>query len=91
MLPAQQRLHAGDLAGVHFHQRLVMQHKLVPSQRLSQSGFEFQAPRRAHIEFRGIELEIVPAHLFGVVHGDVGVLQQIFGAVVIEGIECDAD
>ena len=76
MVPAQQRLDAGDLAGRHIDLRLIVQRELVALQRAAQRGLQRQALDRLRLDLLGEEAEAVLAVFLGEVHRHVGVLGQ---------------
>ncbi|MCY1276714.1 hypothetical protein D9M70_253820 [compost metagenome] len=92
VLPAQQRLGAGQAAAVAGELRLVVQGELVLLDGAAQVAFQLQALQRAGVHFRLVELVVVLAHFLGVVHRRVGVLHQLvqLGAVLRRQRHADA-
>src|SRR5258708_3936298 len=72
MLPAQQRLDAGDGAGGDLDLGLVVDAKLAAPECVPQSGLQGKLLQRVGVNFRGIEAIVVAADFLGAVHGDVG-------------------
>src|SRR5216684_1308861 len=86
MLPAHQRLRAGDLAGRQRHHRLVVETELAALQRAAQVGLELEQLHRAVVH-GGVELYAASAALrLGAIEGGVCVAQEILGP----GVECVA-
>ena len=73
------------LAAAQVDLRLVVQHELaVASSARRRRALERQAlGRRRCVQRRGVELVVVAAGCLGVVHGDVGVLEQRLGVVAV--------
>ena len=71
MLPAQQGLHAADIARGQAHLGLVVQSELVALQCTAQGVFQLQRAHRLGLHFRGEEAEGVAAIQLGAVHGHV--------------------
>ncbi len=93
MAPAQQGLHAGDAAAPDVPLGLVLEFEFAEFQRVPQAGLEVETLERMRVQLLGIELEIVLAHLLGLVHRDVGVLRErpLVQAVLRIGADPDAD
>jgi len=83
VVPAQQRLDAGQALAVAAELRLVEQDELLLLQGMAQVAFQFQALQGAGVHVRLIELEVVFAALLGVVHGSVGVFHQLAEFVAV--------
>ena len=43
------------------------------------------------VGFAGKEAETVAAALLGLVHGNVGILEQVFGIAGVQGVDGDTD
>ena len=81
MIPARQRLEAGDGTIFQPDDRLVQQHDLVPLKRAPQIGFQRQPVglSRAH---GGLEdFDAVAADALGMIHRELGILQHFLGAM----------
>ena len=79
VLPADQRLGANDRTGAHVHLGLVVQHKLVPLQRALNVLQVFVVDAQV-VVLQGIKhvVAVAPRQL-GLVHGLVGLAQQLIG------------
>src|SRR5690606_13549598 len=91
MPPAQQRFGADDAAGMQVDLRLVAQHQLATVQRPPQAVLQVQPLGGLAVHVVDIELEGIPPVLLGMVHGDIGVLDQRFGVGTVIGPDADAD
>ena len=91
MVPAQQRLDAGDLPARHIDLGLIVQRKLVALQRAAQRGFQRQALDRLRLDLLGEEAEAVLAVFLGEIHRHVGVLGQRLHVGAVGRIHRDAD
>ncbi len=60
-------------------------------ERPAQPGFHIESAGHARLGFRRVELVVVAALLFRLVHGHVGALQQIFGRLSVARKNCDPD
>ena len=91
MIPAQQRLNAGDLAAGHVDLWLIVQRELVALQRAAQRTLQHQALDRLRLDLLGEETEAVLAVFLGEIHRHVGILGQRLhvGAVVWIGRDAD--
>ena len=79
VLPADQRLEAGDLAGAQADHRLVVEGQLVAVERVAQLAFDLEpAQRPARISASNSTQRARPLFL-GPVHGRVGVADQQLG------------
>ena len=98
VLPAHERLGAGDVVPLERHLRLVVQDELVALDRAPQLAEEAQPGRRVRVALGRVGLDAALAAL-GVVHRDVGALHQRrhVGAVLGRerhahaGVELDGD
>ena len=91
MVPAQQRLDAGDLSAHHIDLRLVVQRKLVALQRAAKCGFQGQALDRLRLDLLGEETKAVLAVVLGEIHRHVGILGQCLHVAAVGRIHRDAD
>ena len=79
VLPADQRLEAGDLAGAQADHRLVVERELVAVERVAQLAFDLEPAHRAGPHL-GVEEDAAGAAAFlGPVHRRVGVADQQLG------------
>ncbi|MNM59370.1 hypothetical protein D3C81_706210 [compost metagenome] len=83
VLPAQQRLIAGNAAGLLVDHRLVVQLQLAQVQRGAQVGFHQAALARGDVQFDVEALVAVAAVALGLVQRHVGVAQQLLGLVAV--------
>ena len=90
VLPAHERLDAGDAAGREIDLRLVVQDQLVALERAAQLGDQGQPLARVAVAGRVVGLE-AGARLLGLVHRDVGALQQRLGLGAVLRRERGAD
>ena len=79
VLPAQQRLEAGDGAVLEPHDRLVGERELLALDRAAKVGFELQPVGADRAEGRPERLDAVAAEALGLVHGELGVLDHVLG------------
>ncbi len=88
--PAHQRLEAHDPVGLEVHDRLVVRDQVVRRDRRPQLGFQLDARQHQGVHLAAVDLEAVLPPLLRLVHGDVGVAQQLLAgdALLVEG---DAD
>ena len=91
MVPAQQRLDAGDLAARHVDLGLVVQRELVALQRAAQGALQRQALDRLRLDLLGEEAEAVLAVFLGEIHRHVGILGQRLHVGAVGRIHRDAD
>lgn len=91
MTPADQRLHADHGAAGQVQLRLVVQLELAAGEPVAQVSLKGQALDGACAQPLAVELVVVPALLFGMVHRDVGVLQQNLRIVAVVRKDRDAD
>ena len=80
MIPARQRLEAGDRAILQAHDRLVEDGDLLALERAAQLGFQRQPVGLARPHRRLEQLDAVAADALGVIHRKLGVLEHLFGA-----------
>ncbi len=80
MVPAHQRLDGDRLAGREVHDRLVLDEQLALLQRALELVLEVVAADDRVAHLRGEDGEAALAALLGLVHGDVGVAQQLVDA-----------
>src|SRR6185295_11265087 len=90
MLPAHERLGADDLRA-SAHHRLPVEQKLVPRERGAQIVLHAQALLGTGAQGRMEEAEAGAAAVLGVVHGGVGVLEELRKIAAVARIERDAD
>ena len=81
MIPARQRLEAGDGAILEPHDRLIEDGDLLALERAAQLGFERQPVGLARPHRRLEHLDAVAADALGVIHRELGVLEHLLGAV----------
>ena len=91
MVPARQRLEAGDRAVLQPHDRLVEDGDLVALERAAQLRFEREAVGLARAHRRLEHLDAVAADALGVIHRELGVLEHLLGAVRLAVAEREAD
>ena len=91
MVPARQRLEARDRAVFQPHDRLVQDGDLLALERAAQFGFERQAVGLARAHRRLEHLDAVAADALGVIHRELGVLEDLLGAVRLAVGEREAD
>ena len=89
--PAQQGLGADDAAVAQVDFRLVADIELVALQRAAQLALQHQPLDRRGVHLRGVEGEGVAAVLLGVVHGRVGVADDVDDVFRVARAEGDAD
>ena len=91
MVPAQQRFDAEDLFGAQVHNRLVVQHELLPVDRVTKRGGQRQPLFGAAIAIGGVD-RVPRAVALRHVHRDVGLLEQLVdrGGVRREARDPDA-
>ena len=77
MLPAQQRFECHDLLRLDLDDRLVVHVELAALQRGAQERLDGDALLQAPVHDGAEELEVVAAAVLGLVHGGVGVAQQL--------------
>ena len=81
MVPARQRLEAGDGAVLQPHDRLIEDSDLVALERPAQLGFQRQPVGLARAHRRLEHFDAVAADALGVIHRKLGVLEHLVGAV----------
>ena len=91
MVPAEQRLDACHRAGHDVHLRLVLEDQLVALDGAAQVVGECEALGDPDLQFVGVELVVVAAVRFRLVHRGVGLLQQRLGVGIPEWVEGCAD
>ena len=92
MIPAQQRLEAGDGAILQPHDRLEIDLDLAARERAAQIGLERQPVGALRAHARPEHLDAIAAAVLGVAHGDLGVLEHVVALGVQLRIEQgDAD
>ncbi len=91
MAPAQQGFRARQAFAVAAELRLVEEGELLLLQGVAQVAFQLQTLQRGRVHVGLIELEVVLAALFGVIHRRVGVLHQLTQFLAVLRAECDAD
>ena len=90
MLPAQQCLKPRNLPGFEFQDGLVVHAKLPLLERLAQLGFQLQPVHGAGVHCLIKHFAARSSHRFGAAHGDVGIHQEILGALVRGLAQSDA-
>ena len=91
MLPAYQRLGAGDGVGLHVNPWLKMGDELRFLERDGQFGFEADARFDLVTQVLREKSEVVATGVFGVVHREIGMAQQVVDVAPVLGEEADAD
>ena len=91
VVPADERLDAGDAAGLQRHDRLVEQAQLAVLDAAGEVGLELEPLEHAGVHALLEHLVAVLAALLGQVHGHVGVAQQHLGVDAPVGVDGDAD
>ena len=81
MVPARQRLEAGDRAVFEPHDRLIQDGDLVALQRAAQIGFDRQPVGLARTHRDLEDVDAVAAAALGVIHRQLGVLEHFLGAL----------
>ena len=81
MVPAHQRLEAGDRAVLQPHDRLVEDRDLVALERAAQIGFHREPVVLARAHRRLEHLDAVAADALAVIHRKLGILQHVFLAL----------
>ena len=76
MQPAHQRLSRVQTAGRQTQLGLVEHLQLILVERLAQLIFQLQTLQRAGLQVLGIELKIIAAQMFGMLHGHVRLTDQ---------------
>jgi hypothetical protein len=79
MVPAEQRLEAGDAAVLQPHDRLVGEREFLALDGAAQVRFELQAVGADGAEGRAERLDAVAAETLGLVHRQFGVLDHVLG------------
>src|SRR5258708_40299711 len=85
MSPAQQRLDAGNLSCAEINFRLVVQRELIALERVTKTGFQYQAVDRLYLDVLREETEAVLAVLLGEIHRHVGIFGQGLNVRAIGG------
>ena len=91
MVPAQQRLEAGDLAGLQVKDRLVVELELAVGDGLAQIELERPAQLQPLVHLALEEAVGAAAVALGKIERHVGVLQQQVGVDAVAGRDRDAD
>src|SRR3954471_15823091 len=91
MIPTQQGLGTGDLAGYEAHLRLERELELVALNRLGQRLFGIDLLLMLGRELRVEQAVLAAAYRFGTVHRDVGGAHQRFDAPPVVGRNSNAD
>ena len=90
VVPARQRLEAGDGAVLEPHDRLVEDRDLLALERAAQLRFERQPVGLARAHRRLEHLDAVAADALGVIHRKLGVLEHLLAAVRLAVAERNA-
>ena len=77
MIPAKQRLDAGDHARMGLHDRLIVECQLIELERSLEIALQAQLLERRHTDLRNVALHQVAPLRFGAVHRGVGSLQHV--------------
>ena len=72
-----------DSSGFKFHNGLIVQLKLVASQRATQVTGQAHADLCSFLQCMGKVAKAVPALILGRIHGLVGFLEQLFGQLMV--------
>ena len=91
VLPAQQRLERHHALGLDVDDRLVVHVELPRGQRRAQRRLDRDALLQALVHAGAEELEVVAAAILGLVHGGVGVAQQLAHVRTIVRVERNPD
>ena len=91
MLPADQRFDADHPAADNFGFRLILQDEFIAVDRFSEIVFESQAFDNAGIHCAAEELVAVASIFLGMVHRDIGILEQRVHVLAIIRVNADAD
>ena len=91
MLPADQGLGTDDPAASHIDLGLVMQDELLLFQRQADAFHAFVAAPDAAVLCRIEEVQTVLARQLGLVHGLVGLAQQLIGVDVLLRLRVEGD
>ena len=91
MIPAYKRFHADNLSAPDIQFRLVVQHQLPAFHSLVEIVLQGQPLKRRGIHGLGVKLEVIFPLLFGVIHRDVGVLEQCLNVFAVRREEGNAD
>ena len=89
--PAQQRLGADHAAVAQVHLGLIQNDEFVALQGAAQLALQHQALDRRRIHVRNVERTRIAAILFRVVHGRIGVADQVDDVLRVVGADGDAD
>ena len=91
VVPADQRLGAGDLTAGHVDLRLVVQAEVAPHQRLAHGVVDLHACQQVDVHLALVEAQRGAAMLLDPVHGVVGVLDQLGHGGTVLRVHRDAD
>ena len=91
MVPADQRLEAGDRLVLEPHDRLVEDLDLLAAERPAEVRFERGEVGAVLAERRAEGLDAVAAETLGMVHADLGVLHHLLGLDLLAVVHGDAD
>ena len=91
MVPAQEGFESYDLSACKLHDGLVMDTELAPGDGFAEFGFELEAVYSAGMHGLIEHFATGAPERFGAAHGDIGVLEKIFGARVRSSAHCNAD
>ncbi len=88
MVPADQRLEAGQLLGLGVDHRLILELELAARDRLPEVGLEDLPVLRLGVHFGGEEAIGAAARRLGRIESEVGVADQRVGAVAARAARC---
>ena len=91
VVPANQRLRAGDLSGIQVDFGLIVHGQFAAIQSAAQTFFNGLALDGPDVHGRFEKLIVLPAVFLGLVHRRVGILDQGLGIEAIVGIDAEAD
>ena len=91
VLPAYQRLGAGDFPPIEVNLRLILKKKFLPLDRAAQAVFQHQPLVDPRVDLLRIKLEGISSELLGAVHGGVRVLQYRFPVGTVLRVKARAD
>ena len=91
MIPARQRLEAGDRAIFQPHDRLVQDGDFLALDGAAQFGFQRQPVGLARAHRRLVDVDAVAADALGMIHRQLGVLDDLVGQLRLRIAEREAD
>ncbi len=91
LIPAQQSFHGYKLSVAGLENRLIHQLELAMIQTVAHSLFGGERLLHVGLNFLRKEFKAVAPALLGVIHGGVGMPDQLIDRLAIVGIKADAD